>query len=146
MRSKYPKLRNTASYGVKASDGLSRTASLMLWGNAPYQDFREPFVAMLERWDPAPWADLFAKAGAQYVVHVTKHHDGFCLWPSDVPNPHEKDWAAPRDVAGDLAAAVRARGMRFGVYYSGGLDWTFEPRAMRGIADASDLLLFDLPA
>jgi alpha-L-fucosidase len=96
-----------------------------VWKNAPYQTFREPFERMLESWDPAPFADLFAKAGARYVVHVTKHHDGFCLWPTDVRNPHERDWASKRDVVGDLASAVRARGMRFGTYYSGGLDWTF---------------------
>lgn len=105
------------------------------WGNAPYQSFREPFDRMLQSWDPAPFAELFEKAGARYVVHVTKHHDGFCLWPTSVPNPHERNWAATRDVVGDLASAVRARGMRFGVYYSGGLDWTFEPHPIRGLAD-----------
>jgi alpha-L-fucosidase len=35
----------------------------------------------------------------------------------------------------ELARAVRARGMRFGVYYSGGLDWTFEPEPVRTLAD-----------
>lgn len=114
-----------------------------VWGNAPYQSFRESFDRMLAGWDPGPWADLFAKAGAQYVVHVTKHHDGFCLWPTGVPNPHEKSWAATRDVVGDLAGAVRDRGMRFGVYYSGGLDWTFEPRPLRGIADSSAAVPLD---
>jgi alpha-L-fucosidase len=105
-------------------------------GDAPYRAFRAPFEAMLKGWDPAPFADLFAASGARYVVHVTKHHDGYCLWPTATPSPHERDWAAPRDVVGDLAAAVRARGLRFGVYYSGGLDWTFEPRPIVGIADA----------
>jgi len=114
-----------------------------VWGNAPYQAFREPFDRMLQSWDPDPWAELFAKAGAQYVVHVTKHHDGFCLWPTSVRNPHQSSWAAARDVVGDLAAAVRARGMRFGIYYSGGLDWTFEPRPIRGIADGSAAVPLD---
>ena len=106
-----------------------------VWGNAPYQSFREPFERMLAAWEPAPFADLFARAGARYVVHVTKHHDGYCLWPTGVRHPREQKWAATRDVVGDLAAAVRARGMRFGVYYSGGLDWTFEPHPIVGMAD-----------
>jgi alpha-L-fucosidase len=106
-----------------------------VWGDAPYQRFREPFEQRIASWDPAPFTDLFAKAGARYVVHVTKHHDGYCLWPTGVANPHQKDWAAKRDVVGDLASAVRSRGMRFGVYYSGGLDWTFEPHPIVGMAD-----------
>ncbi len=106
-----------------------------VWGGTRYQTFRDPFEAMLTGWDPHPWADLFAAAGARYVVQVTKHHDGYCLWPTHVPNPNERNWHSTRDVVGDLAAAVRARGLRFGVYYSGGLDWSYEPRPIRTLAD-----------
>ncbi len=101
------------------------------YGDRPYADFREPFRAGLERWNPATWARLFRRAGARYVVLVTKHHDGFCLWPSRVPNPRRPNWFTQRDVVGDLARAVRAEGLRFGVYYSGGIDWTFDPRPLR---------------
>ena len=41
-------------------------------------------------------------------------------------NPHRAGWFSERDLVGELADAVRAEGMRFGVYYSGGYDWTFE--------------------
>jgi alpha-L-fucosidase len=95
------------------------------YGELPYEAFVRRFAELLERWDPEPWADLFAAAGARYVVLVTKHHDGFLLWPSATRNPHEERWQSERDVVGELAAAVRARGLRFGLYYSGGLDWTF---------------------
>ena len=54
------------------------------YGDAPYEAFREPFEAGLEQWEPAAWADLFARSGAGYVVLVTKHHDGYCLWPSEI--------------------------------------------------------------
>lgn len=94
-------------------------------GNRPYDDFVAQFLAGHAGWQPEPWADLFAEAGARYVVLVTKHHDGVLLWPSDTPNPHKDRWASERDLVGDLAAAVRARDLRFGTYYSGGLDWTF---------------------
>jgi alpha-L-fucosidase len=69
------------------------------------------------------------------VVLTTKHHDGFRLWPSTVPNPHAngRTLSAQRDLVGNLASAVRDAGMKMGVYYSGGLDWTFtsEPIANR---------------
>ncbi len=56
---------------------------------------------------------------------VAKHADGWCLWPSTVPNPHLPGWYSERDLVGELAEAVRSQGMRFGLYYSGGLDSTF---------------------
>jgi alpha-L-fucosidase len=97
------------------------------YGNAPYTDFKPVFEQRVnEGWDPDAWAELFQKTGAKYVVLVTKHHDGYTLWPSAVTNPNRKDWESPRDLVGELAAAVRTRGMRFGTYYSTGLDWTFE--------------------
>ncbi|MBK9179388.1 MAG: alpha-L-fucosidase [Acidimicrobiales bacterium] len=96
-----------------------------VYGDLPYEAFVRTFQAGHAGWRPDLWADLFARAGARYVVLVTKHHDGFCLWPTRTPNPRRADWCARRDLVGELAAEVRARGMRFGTYYSGGLDWTF---------------------
>lgn len=92
-----------------------------------YDDFAEQFKRDVVAWDPEDWADIFADIGARYVVLVTKHHDGFLLWPSVEPNPHKDAWQTERDLVGELAAAVRNRGLRFGTYYSGGIDWSFEP-------------------
>jgi alpha-L-fucosidase len=94
-------------------------------GGRPYEDFRPQFEAAAKAFDANAWADFFAASGASYVVFVTKHHDGFCLWPTDVPHPHKPGWFSQRDYIAELAEAVRARGMKFGLYYSGGLDWTF---------------------
>jgi alpha-L-fucosidase len=105
------------------------------YGGAPYEAFKEPFLAGISGWDPDAWAQTFRDAGARYVVLVAKHHDGFCLWPSRVVNPRRKEWAAPRDIVGELAQAVRSAGLRFGVYYSGGLDWTFNEEPLLTLAD-----------
>jgi alpha-L-fucosidase len=105
------------------------------YGGQPYEAFKDPFVAGLKDWDPAAWAESFRDAGARYVVLVTKHHDGFCLWPSGVENPERAQWFTARDIVGELAAAVRAAGLRFGVYYSGGIDWTFNPEPLLTMAD-----------
>jgi alpha-L-fucosidase len=72
-------------------------------------------------------AALCREAGAKYVVLTAKSHDGFALWPTDVKNSHlspDRQKAA-RDIAGELAKSVRTRGLRMGLYYSGGLDWSF---------------------
>ena len=78
-----------------------------------YKDLIPKFKA--EKWDPAAWAHLFKEAGAQYVVPVAEHHDGFSMYDSGV-----SDWTAvkmgpKRDVIGDLAKAVRAEGLHFGL-------------------------------
>jgi alpha-L-fucosidase len=95
------------------------------YGDLPYDAFVEQFLDGHAGWQPEPWADLFERAGARYVVLVTKHHDGVALWPTDTKNPFKERWASERDIVGELAEAVRARGLRYGTYYSGGLDWTF---------------------
>lgn len=100
-----------------------------------YTDFAPQFNQAVERWNPHHWADLFAAAGAKYVVLTAKHHDGFLLWPSDHPNPHQPAYGARRDLCGELGQAVRSRGMAMGYYYSGGLDWTFNPQVIRDFGD-----------
>jgi alpha-L-fucosidase len=92
-----------------------------------YLDFIPAFNRETQKWNPNDWAGLFKEAGARYVVLTTKHHDGFTLWPSSVPNPHRKpgQQSAQRDLVGELTKAVRAQGLKMGLYYSGGLDWSF---------------------
>jgi len=104
-----------------------------------YYRFADTFNRDTAKWDPAQWANLFQKTGARYAVLTTKHHDGFRLWPSAVANPRRNraEITASRDLVGDLASAVRAAGMKMGLYYSGGLDWTFTEQPIRSVADLS---------
>lgn len=99
----------------------------------PYFNFAPMFNDAIQCWDPDKWADLFQKAGMRYVVFVTKHHDGFLLWPSHSPNPYHQNYFTSRDVTGELTNAVRQHGMKMGLYYSGGLDWTFSDTVIRDI-------------
>ena len=89
-----------------------------VYGGRPYASFRPAFESAVATWSPDGWADLFAAAGAKYVVMVAKHHDGFALWPSRVRHPREERWRSSRDVVGELGAAVRSRGLRYGLFYS----------------------------
>ncbi|MBI2434953.1 MAG: alpha-L-fucosidase [Candidatus Hydrogenedentes bacterium] len=82
-----------------------------------YQDFAPLFTA--EMFDPAQWADVFARSGAKYIVLTSKHHEGFCLWPNQQAwNWNAVDAGPHRDLAGDLIKAVHERGLRMGFYYS----------------------------
>ncbi|MCO5319737.1 MAG: alpha-L-fucosidase [Microthrixaceae bacterium] len=97
-----------------------------VYGDRPYAKFAQDWEAGLESWDPESWAARFAATGARYVVFVAKHADGYCLWPTGVANPNRAGWNCERDVVGEMADAVRGAGMRFGIYYCGGFDWTFD--------------------
>lgn len=100
-----------------------------------YARFAPLFNQATTKWDPAEWATLFKRVNARYVVLTTKHHDGFLLWPSRHPNPFKPNYHADRDLVGELTNAVRAQGMTMALYYSGGLDWTFNPKVIQDIAD-----------
>lgn len=85
--------------------------------NFTYRDFAPMFKA--ELFDADEWAEIFKKSGAGYIVLVTKHHDGYCLWPSKyAPGWNSVEVGPRRDLVGEIAAAVRRKNIRFGAYYS----------------------------
>ncbi|MGI5899816.1 MAG: alpha-L-fucosidase [Christensenellales bacterium] len=98
------------------------------YGDKPYADFAQTFKQTAKNVDVERWAALFEQAGAKYVVVVSKHHDGFVLFDTNVQNPKMPGYHLDFDHVGNLAAACRKRGMRFGVYYSSLIDWTFTKR------------------
>ena len=82
-----------------------------------YEDFAPMWKA--ELWNPDEWAELFKKSGAKYVLLVTKHHDGYCLWPSQyAPGWNSVETGPHRDICGELTEAVRKQGLKMGFYYS----------------------------
>jgi alpha-L-fucosidase len=87
---------------------------------AEYMAQRHAFLA--RRYDPGQWADLFAEAGAKYSVLVTKHHDGVALWDTAEHLSVVRDTPVGKDLVGPFCAALRARQLKVGLYYSH-LDW-----------------------
>jgi alpha-L-fucosidase len=103
--------------------------------NFPYENFAASFNEQSRQWNPDAWADMFQRAGARYVVLVTKHHDGFLLWPSQHLNPRRPDYYAARDIVGELQRSITVRGLKMGCYYSSLLDWSFTPKPIQSMAD-----------
>lgn len=88
-----------------------------------YIQFADLFKPYL--FDAEAWADLFARSGARYIVLTSKHHDGYCLWPSEEASRtwgrpwNAKDTGPGRDLLGELTAAVNRRPeLKMGFYYS----------------------------
>jgi alpha-L-fucosidase len=121
---------------MKVEDSDTYNHHIATYGeDVTYFDFVPTFNASVQHWNPAEWAELFAEVGAGYVVLTTKHHDGFLLWNSENPNPFRDGYQAERDIVGELTNAVRDNGMEMGLYYSGGIDWTFSDVTIRDFPD-----------
>lgn len=78
-----------------------------------YKDLIPLFRA--EKFDAAAWARLFKESGAQYVVPVAEHHDGFSMYDSGLSDYTVVKMGPKRDTLGELAKAVRAEGLHFGL-------------------------------
>ena len=77
-----------------------------------YKDFIPMFKA--EKFDPDAWASLFEEAGAQYVVPVAEHHDGFQMYKSEISHWNAFEMGPKRDVLGELGRSCNQKGMRMG--------------------------------
>ena len=104
--------------------------------DATYDDFVPVFDDGTAGADMDAIAEVCRDAGAGYVVLTTKHHEGFCMWPSAIEHPRKGRYRARRDLVGDLTRAVRGAGMRMGLYYSGGYDWPYNDALMTNPADS----------
>ena len=68
--------------------------------------------------EPDRWLDVLQEAGMESLCFTTKHHDGFCMWDTAFTDYNVMHTPYKRDILGMLADACRARGVRFGLYYS----------------------------
>lgn len=92
------------------------------------------YYGLIKKWkvDKLDYDKIFkaAKAaGVTYVVMVTKHHDGFTLWPSEYGDLGTKTTFDGRDFVKEFIDAARHNGLKVGLYYSPP-DWWFNRRYM----------------
>ena len=101
-----------------------------------YKDFIPMFTA--EGFDPDAWADLFARAGAKYVVPVAEHHDGFQMYQSEISHWNAGEMGPKRDVVGELKESCQKRGMEVGASSHRVEHWFFMGRGREFDSDVRE--------
>ncbi|WP_421897617.1 alpha-L-fucosidase [Marinoscillum sp.] len=89
------------------------------------EDYENEVVANFNptEFDAKKWVDMAKDAGMKYIVITSKHHDGFCLWDSEVTDYDIMD-SSPfkRDIIKELSEACKEAGIKFCFYHSI-VDW-----------------------
>jgi hypothetical protein len=99
---------------------------------AEYEPLAKQFNPV--KFDARQWVAVAKDAGMKYVVITSKHHDGFCMWDTDVTDYNVVD-ATPwkRDPMKELSEACKEAGIRFAFYHSI-MDWHHPEQAIPAAA------------
>ncbi len=101
-----------------------------------YKDFIPLFTA--EKFDADHWASLFKRAGAQFVVPVAEHHDGFPMYDCSFTEWKATTMGPKRDIIAELAEAVRRQWLVFGVSSHRAEHWWFYNGGTKFDSDVQD--------
>lgn len=117
-----------ARFGLSMHWGLYALAGRGEWvyytERIPWETYRTRMARFNpQRFNAEEWADLMLESGQKFLLITSKHHDGFCLWDTQVGDFKVTNTAFRRDIIGELAPALRDRGLGLHFYYSL-LDWT----------------------
>lgn len=93
---------------------------------------REDYARLVDKFNPTTkpediaheWLDTAQSAGARYAVMVTRHHDGFALWPSESSYLGFNSGLLGKDYVRAFTDECHTRGIHTGLYYSP-MDWRF---------------------
>ena len=115
---------------------------LKAWAKVPNKDW----MALMKRWNPKDfdarrWAKTAKEMGVKYVKITTKHHEGFCLWPSKYSKYTVAHTPYKKDILGELVDAFNAEGIDVDFYFSI-MDWS-SPDWRSDLKTASDSAAFE---
>ena len=92
-------------------------------GEFGYKDFIPMFKG--EKFNADEWMDLFAEAGAKYVVPVAEHHDAFAMYNSKYTRWNAVNMGPKRDILGEIFTAARKKGLKTGASSHLAFNWAY---------------------
>lgn len=101
-----------------------------------YKDFIPMFKA--EKFSADEWCDLFKQAGAQYIVPVAEHHDGFQMYKSEVSHWNAYEMGPHKDIVGELSESARRHGIINGASSHRVEHWFFMSHGKEFESDITD--------
>ncbi len=124
-----PEWFNEARFGMFIHWGLYAILGRGVWAMDEEKIPQEEYGKLADEFNPVrfdadEWVRVAEAAGMRYMVLTTRHHDGFCLFDSQVSDFTAVKTRTHRDFVAEYVGACRRRGMRIGFYYSL-LDWRF---------------------
>ncbi len=103
--------------GYFDADSAFRAYHVKNWG----KDFkRDDFIPLFtaRKYQPKKLVDIAKDAGMKYIVPFSKHHGGFCLWPSSYTQRDAMDMGPKKDLIKPLVESCQKEGLKFGFYFS----------------------------
>ncbi len=88
-----------------------------------YKDLIPMFT--MENFNAQEWVDLFRKAGAQYIIPVAEHHDGYALYESGITPYNAVEMGPKRDVFKELVDEVKRQGLIYGASSHLAFNWNY---------------------
>ena len=120
---KQAKLGIFIHWGLYSVDGVHESWAMPFGGLSFDEYFKQKDGFTAELYNAKEWAALFKKAGANYVVLTTKHHEGFCLFDTEYTDLNVVN-ATPcgKDLIDPYVEALREQGIKVGLYFTN-TDW-----------------------
>jgi len=87
------------------------------WG----KDFqRDDFIPLFtaDGYQPQELVKIAKEAGMKYIIPFSKHHSGFCLWPSSYSHRNALKMGPKKDLIAPLVESCKNEGLKFGFYFS----------------------------
>ena len=116
-----------ARFGMFIHWGLYAVPARGEWVRSNERMSEEKYMPFFREFDPSAanpkaWVQVAKEAGMGYVILTAKHHDGFCLFDSELTDFKSTNTPMGRDIVREFLEAGREAGLKVGLYYSL-IDW-----------------------